>query len=208
MVTNAYAALSQPSTMQQPSTNYSLRPSSPSSSLMNSVVTTTAPVQRRQSGNDFTINTGVANSVAPKDTGVANNAATNKIKAREKIANSVAVRLMKSNGIKNANIENLVALGILSILNRGVNMNSSMQKNVPLMVTDDQYRMSDEPSYEPSMTSRTNTVVANDESLLYGSVPRVAKLSEVCNTSSKVPKRGLWKQMSDISLMSNKRWRQ
>jgi len=68
--------------------------------------------------------------------------------------------------------------------------------------------MSDEPSYEPSMTSRTNTVVANDESLLYGSVPRVAKLSEVCNTSSKVPKRGLWKQMSDISLMSNKRWRQ
>lgn len=68
VVTNAPAALSQPSTMQQPSTNYLLRPSSRSSPLMKSVVATIAPVQRRQSENNAPLNTEVANHVTPMDT--------------------------------------------------------------------------------------------------------------------------------------------
>jgi len=184
-----------PNIQPQPSINDSPRPSSQSSPLVNSMPVTNAPVHRRQSVNNLPINTGPTNS-----------AAGNKIVASEKLANSVAARLMQSNGIKNANIENLVALGILAALNGGVNGTSSMQKNVHATVTGDQYRMSD----EPSITSRTNTanmVVATDESLVNVVASGVAQLSELSSIAAKVPKRGVLKQMSDISLMSNKRWK-
>jgi len=56
----------------------SFRPPSRSSSCMNSEVTTTAPAQRKQSGNNLLMNTGAANNAAPINTGATINAATNK----------------------------------------------------------------------------------------------------------------------------------
>jgi len=177
-----------PITQSQPYRNDPFRPSSRSSLLVNPVVTTNAPAHSMQSGNNFPTNTGAARNAAKR------------ILASEKLANSVATRLMKSNGVTNANIKNVVALGILAALNGGVNGNHPMQNNFSSVVTD-------ECSHESSIAPQRNKVtrIITDESLVNVVASGVAKLSEISCIAAKTSKRGLAKQISDISLMSNKR---
>jgi len=169
--------------------------------LMNSLNTTNASGHAILSTNNTPINARPGHS-----------AAANKIFASEKLANSVAARLMSSSGIANENIENLVALGILAALNGGVNANNNCTRNtISPMITSGQNRMPDQPPREDLVVSNSKTVqtmAVTDDSLVCAVASGVAKISDLSSMAAKTSKRPFFsRQMSDISMISNKRFK-
>jgi len=164
--------------------------------LIHSADTLNTAANMRPSGNNVPMNSNNGNGVS-----------SNKILASEKLANSVAARLMKSHGIRNENIENLVALGILAALNGGIDENNSTQNSVSSTQADSRYRAPDELPETNTNTTKTHPFAATDESLVSAVASGVAKISEL-STLAKPSKRQMFsRQMSDITFMSKKRWK-